>query len=81
MNQRKAGLLALGLFTLVAILHVISMQNIAAIPENVLLYSRWIFIASLVLFGIYKRSLTTWILVAMAIGVEIGIDFPKARRT
>ena len=42
-----------------------------------LLTSRWIVVASLVLFAIYKRSLTTWILVAMAIGVEIGIDFPK----
>ena len=32
--------------------------------------------ASLVLFAIHKKSLTTWILVAMAIGVEIGLDFP-----
>jgi proton glutamate symport protein len=37
---------------------------------------RWIFIASLVLFAIYKRSLTTWILASMVIGIEIGLDFP-----
>jgi proton glutamate symport protein len=76
MNQRKAGLLALGLFTLVAILHVLARYDIVAIDPTILLLSRWIFIASLVLFAIYKKSLTTWILVAMAIGVEIGIDFP-----
>lgn len=37
--------------------------------------SRWVLVAGLVLFALYKRSLTTWILVAMAIGIEIGLDF------
>src|SRR5690606_2894934 len=30
---------------------------------------------SLILFAWYKKSLTTWILVAMVVGVEIGLDF------
>lgn len=76
MNKRKAGLLSLFLFTLVAILHFLHWENWVSIPSNVLMISRWTFVASLVLFAIYKRSLTTWILVAMAIGVEIGLDFP-----
>jgi len=75
MNKRKAGLLALVLFTIVAILHVMQEQGWAAFSEKVLMTMRWVFVASLVLFAIYKKSLTTWILVAMAIGVEIGIDF------
>lgn len=75
MNKRQAGLLALLLFTIVAILHFVSMEGWAPIDESILMASRWIFVASLVLFAIYKRSLTTWILVAMAIGVEIGLDF------
>jgi proton glutamate symport protein len=77
MNIRKAGLLAIFLFTIAAILHVFDMQGWASIGDPVLVTSRWVVVASLVLFGIYKRSLTTWILVAMAIGVEIGVDFPK----
>lgn len=76
MNKRKAGLLALGLFTVVAILHFLHGQGWATFPDQSLMTIRWIFVASLVLFAIYKRSLTTWILVAMAIGVEIGLDFP-----
>jgi proton glutamate symport protein len=76
MNKRKSGLLSLILFTVVAVLHFIHLENWAVLPDPVLLTSRWIFVASLVLFAIYKRSLTTWILVAMAIGVEIGLDFP-----
>jgi proton glutamate symport protein len=77
MNKRKAGLLALVLFTVTAILHVLHGQNMATFSDQTLMTSRWVVVASLVLFAIYKRSLTTWILVAMAIGVEIGIDFPK----
>lgn len=77
MNKRKAGLLALVLFTVVAIIHFISGEGWVNFSGNTLMTTRWIFVASLVLFAIYKKSLTTWILVAMAIGVEIGVDFPK----
>ncbi len=76
MNKRKAGLLSLVLFTVVAILHFVHLQGWMTVPDNILLSSRWVFIASLVLFAFYKKSLTTWILVAMAVGVEIGLDFP-----
>ena len=77
MNKRNAGLLSLLLFTVVAILHFIHLNGWVFFDDTLLMTSRWIVVASLVLFAIYKRSLTTWILVAMAIGVEIGIDFPK----
>lgn len=77
MNQRKSGLLAFVLFTVVAFLHVIDEQGWAAIPLQVLTATRWLLIASLIVFAMYKKSLTTWILVAMAIGVEIGVDFPE----
>ena len=76
MHKRKAGLLALVLFTIVALLQFLDMQGWVSFPELALMTIRWIFVASLILFAIYKKSLTTWILVAMAIGVEIGLDFP-----
>ncbi len=75
MNTRKAGLLALVLFTVVAILHFLHMQGWVTFSDKALMTTRWIFVASIALFAIYKRSLTTWILVAMVIGVEIGLDF------
>jgi proton glutamate symport protein len=75
MNARKAGLLSLLLLTVVAVLHVLHYETAIDFPGNILMVSRWVLIASLVLFAIYKRSLTTWILVAMAIGIEIGLDF------
>lgn len=75
MNQRKAGLLSLILFTIVVILHFLHLENWTTFSDGFLMTSRWIVVASLVLFALYKRSLTTWILVAMAMGIEIGLDF------
>lgn len=80
MNKKQSGLIALLLFTIVAILHFLQYNNISwlpntTLPEIVLISLRWVFIASLILYAIFKRSLTTWILVSMVIGVEIGLDF------
>ena len=75
MNQRLAGLLSFIAFTLTAILHVVAMNEWAAIGDTVLFASRWILVLCLIIFAIYKKSLTTWILVAMVLGVEIGLDF------
>jgi len=75
MNKRKAGLLSLVLFTIVALIHFIDGQKWATFSDTTLMAIRWAFVASLVLFAIYKKSLTTWILVSMAIGIEIGVDF------
>lgn len=76
MNKRKSGLLAFMILAVVAIVHVIDIYGLFAVPKVALQTLRWIFIASLVLFAIYKKSLTTWILSSMLIGVEIGLDFP-----
>ena len=75
MNKRKAGVIAIVLFTITAALHLIH-EEIHPISDSVLFLTRWIFLAGLALFAGYKRSLTTWIFTAMAIGIEIGVDFP-----
>ncbi len=77
MNKRKAGLLSLLIFTIVAILHFVDSRAWVAVNDQVLFVSRWLLVVSLVLFALYKKSLTTWILVAMVIGIEIGIDFKE----
>jgi len=75
MNERKSGRLALLFFTVVAIFHLIHLNNWFVFPAKMMITLRWLFIASLVIFALYKKSLTTWILVAMAVGIEIGLDF------
>jgi proton glutamate symport protein len=38
---------------------------------------RWLVVAALCAFAWRRRSLTTWILVSMVVGVEVGYDFPE----
>lgn len=44
--------------------------------ESTLMIGRWIVILALCYFGYKKQNLTTWILISMAVGAEIGYDFP-----
>jgi proton glutamate symport protein len=44
--------------------------------ESLLLSGRWVIIAALVGYAFRRRSLTTWILVSMVVGAEIGHDWP-----
>ena len=76
MTKRIIGLVSLGLFTLLAILYFLHLQNIVTIPQVVLVTLRWVFLTAMIMYAVYKRNLTTWILVSMLIGIEIGLDFP-----
>lgn len=76
MNKKKSGILVLIVLTITAILHFVDLYYFNSISPLFLRIVRWVFIGSLILFAIYKRSLTTWILTSMVIGVEVGLDFP-----
>ncbi|MEO8413830.1 MAG: cation:dicarboxylase symporter family transporter [Ginsengibacter sp.] len=76
MNKRKSSILVFIVLTVAAIFHFIDIYNFNSISPLFLRIVRWIFIGSLSLYAVYKRSLTTWILASMVIGVEVGVDFP-----
>lgn len=76
MTTRKTGLAAIVTFTIIAIIHLFQLQNWVALPRLSMVTLRWIFISVMVLYAFSKKSLTTWILTSMVIGVEIGLDFP-----
>ncbi len=76
MNKRRSGFLALFLFTILAIVYALHFNDLVSISSPVLFTLRWLFIASILLYAVFKRSLTTWILVSMVVGIEIGLDFP-----
>src|SRR5665213_1116422 len=80
MNKRKSIIIVFILLTITVAFHLIDIYNFNSISPLFLRILRWVFIASLILFAIFKRSLTTWILVAMVIGVEIGVDFPEVAK-
>jgi proton glutamate symport protein len=63
-------------FSVATLLTVITYLKIINIDPAVLLVIRWVAVVGLIMFAITKKSLTTWILVSMVVGAEIGNDFP-----
>jgi proton glutamate symport protein len=74
--KTKILFLAVAAFTLTATLSVVS-HYFTPLPAILLLTVRWIAMGTLVLYALYKRTLTTWILVAMVIGAAVGHDWPR----
>src|SRR5215470_3237631 len=73
--KARSLLLAIVLCSLAAVLGFTSLE-ITPLPGRWLFAARWTAIASLVLHGLYRRTLTTWILICMFAGAAIGHDWP-----
>jgi len=72
--KSKSPLLVITLFSIAAALHLF--QSAFSLPMSLLFAARWITIAALAVHGLYRRTLTTWIFIAMVAGAEIGHDWP-----
>ncbi len=70
-------LAALALLAAAAALTVADAYGLVAVPAAALAIARWAALAGLVVYAVFRRSLTTWILVAMALGAELGHDLPQ----
>jgi proton glutamate symport protein len=74
--KRTVLLAAVIMIGIVGIAQSLVALNFASIPVVALLTVRWIALALLFLYAVQKKSLTTWIIVSMFIGAEIGHDWP-----
>ena len=61
----------------VALMTMLQVWHVWNIPAAVLLAGRWIVITQIILYAVFKRSLTTWILISMIVGAEFGHDLPE----
>ncbi|MDX9883526.1 MAG: cation:dicarboxylase symporter family transporter [Prolixibacteraceae bacterium] len=61
----------------VSLLHFFSYILEVSVPSAVLKGSRLLFISTLIWLAVKRKSLTTWILISMVIGAEIGNDLPS----
>ena len=66
--------------TITLVLLVIQANRIFDISPVILLIFRLISVILLVVHAIFKRSLTTWILVCMVAGAEFGYDVPEVAK-
>src|SRR6266850_4477047 len=74
--KQKLALAAMVAITLAAILTGLNYLNLVHINTVVLVVVRWLAIGCVFGYAAARRSLTTWILVAMVAGAEFGHDFP-----
>lgn len=77
MSQKTTLQLVLIFGTIAIALGLVDFYEIASIPSIVLLASRWVALILFIVFAIRKKSLTTWIVLSMFLGCEIGYTFPK----
>lgn len=59
-----------------SLLTVADHYEIFNVGKTILTIFRWITVAAVFGYGLYKRSLTTWILISMVVGAEFGYDLP-----
>lgn len=76
MTQKRITLTIIVLLAVATILHLLEYYGGLSLSPLLLTASRWITWAFVILYAFNKKSLTTWILVSMIIGVEIGLNFP-----
>jgi proton glutamate symport protein len=74
--QRRIIQIIAVLLAIAAAVHLVSHYTSVVVPPFFLVGSRWIVWVFVLLFAFRRKSLTTWILVSMIVGVEIGLNFP-----
>jgi proton glutamate symport protein len=75
--KKNTLILTLVSLFIAASLSLLNSWEIVSLPTEFLMVIRWVSITFLVFYGIQKKSLTTWILISMVIGAELGNDFPQ----
>jgi proton glutamate symport protein len=74
--KRLILLAALIVMVIVGVLHAAAYLHPGLLSPTVLFVLRWIALALLIAYAAAKRSLTSWIVVSMFIGAEVGHDWP-----
>ena len=67
----------LSLIFIVSSITLINHYNILSINSTILIISRWTTIGGIIGYALFKRSLTSWILISMVVGVAFGHDLPQ----
>jgi proton glutamate symport protein len=75
-ETRTRGLPSLAAIGLMALGALVAALGMLLEAPAVAFAGRWIAVGGCLLYGLLRRSLTTWILIAMVVGAEVGHDWP-----
>ena len=76
-TPKKFFLLLFLFISFSAILHFVNTYGLLSVTPLLLICSRWMILFFLFYYAWKKKSLTTWILLSMLVGVEFGHDIPS----
>jgi proton glutamate symport protein len=80
MNNRKLLFGILALFFIDSTLHILNWMEVASLSTLLLHAVRWVFIGTLGWYTLRSKSLTSSILLAMFLGIEVAEFFPDAAK-
>lgn len=80
MDNRKLLYSILALFFIDSFLHIINWMEVASLSSVFLHIVRWVFIATLGWYTLRSKALTSSILLAMFLGIEVAEFFPDAAK-
>lgn len=66
-----------GFLFIASVLTVLNHYEFVLIGKTILIISRWLAISAIIGYALFKKSLTTWILISMIVGAEFGHDLPQ----
>lgn len=75
-SGKSFNLFLLSGISLVVLLHLCHFLELFKLSEPLMMMIRWLAMIGIVIYAFRKKSLTTWILISMILGVEFGHDFP-----
>jgi len=81
MDKKQAAWLTVITATLAILMNLLQVFSIISIPPQILTGIRWLALLAGGIYAFRRESLTIWILLFMAIGVETGYDFPDQARS
>ncbi len=75
--KHRAGIWFILILSITLCLEFLHLWNWIALPSWLLSCMRWMVIAGIIAWGVKRKNLTTWILISMVVGAEVGHDFPS----
>lgn len=78
MLRNKIGFITSIIVSIAVVMTLLKEFTTVDISESMMMGTRWFVAGVLVFYALFKRNLTTWIIIGMILGVFIGVDFPHA---
>lgn len=75
--KNKINIITLVSFLICSIISILHINNLSIVSSQILEFFWMGFTLIFIFYSFYKKSLTAWIILAMILGVQVGLYFPE----